>query len=473
MPLPGFDFDSSLPGLSPSSLPGLGRQQSATGRISPAERASFGKELIGKATGGLGYALGTLNKPGRAVRGLLAGRPSELANLIPFSDSMGITDPAKEVTGKKLLEHAGILRPGDKSWGAWGAGLATDIATDPLTYATFGAKHALNGAGMALNKAGALQGWGRKALLQGFHDTESGLVAAGHSAEQIAHMRDVGRRIATPDVEAAARKAGLIPDWHRFETSGPTGKLVTTSPYSAAHAQEVAEQHIARLTGSPVTPGSIVGTHSIEPQYGMLANRPLSGLARMGIPFTDTGFTVGSGKLSQAVAGGMDRLGTAARFGNPVGRHLGALFDWKQGRALGEHTAPAMVNEGSPLRVQLERQARDQHTQVQTAIDQLIRTHGNQYEVPILRAAKPTWKERRRWPCLARRPTPPNSRSIINFCRRQSRSAIGSPTISMLQCWRSASRWPSAGHTRGSVRTVWPSPGVPVGAGQPGHGPNE
>lgn len=51
----------------------------------------------------LSYAGETIDKPGRAARGLLSGRPEELANLIPFSDTMGITDPSQSSSGRDML----------------------------------------------------------------------------------------------------------------------------------------------------------------------------------------------------------------------------------------------------------------------------------------------------------------------------------------------------------------------------------
>lgn len=81
----------------------------------------------------LGYVGDSLNKPGRAVRGLLGGRPEEALAAIPFSDSMGLTDPANEVRGRDLIgvgENSGIL--GEL------AGIGVDIATDPLTWTGVG-----------------------------------------------------------------------------------------------------------------------------------------------------------------------------------------------------------------------------------------------------------------------------------------------------------------------------------------------
>ena len=80
----------------------------------------------------LQYGAETLSKPGRAVRGLLAGRPEELLNLVPFSDSMGLTDAGAGTTGADLLHQYGIADK-DSTLGAIG-GFATDILTDPLTY---------------------------------------------------------------------------------------------------------------------------------------------------------------------------------------------------------------------------------------------------------------------------------------------------------------------------------------------------
>lgn len=81
----------------------------------------------------LGYAGDSLAKPGRAIRGLLGGRPDELAAAIPFSDSLGLTDPLRSMSGHDLLQHLG-MDPGDGMGGTL-AGIGVDVATDPLTYA--------------------------------------------------------------------------------------------------------------------------------------------------------------------------------------------------------------------------------------------------------------------------------------------------------------------------------------------------
>lgn len=114
--------------------------------LSPEERRSLLRRVGGTIGSGLQYVGETLDKPGRAARGLLAGRIGDLANLIPFSDTLGITNPADSVTGRQLLEKGGILgknKPGLDLSDV--AGFGAEILTDPLTWIT--------GPGKAVTKA--------------------------------------------------------------------------------------------------------------------------------------------------------------------------------------------------------------------------------------------------------------------------------------------------------------------------------
>ena len=89
----------------------------------------------------LGYVGDSLDKPGRAVRGLLGGRPEEALAAVPFSDAMGLTDPANRVAGSDLLRQLG-MDPGDGLGGTL-AGIGVELATDPLTWAGAGLGAAL------------------------------------------------------------------------------------------------------------------------------------------------------------------------------------------------------------------------------------------------------------------------------------------------------------------------------------------
>lgn len=80
----------------------------------------------------LGYIGSSLDKPGRAVRGILGGRPDEAAAFVPFSDSMGLTDPSHAVSGEDLIKQNGLST--GTSWGDSLLGFGTEAALDPTTY---------------------------------------------------------------------------------------------------------------------------------------------------------------------------------------------------------------------------------------------------------------------------------------------------------------------------------------------------
>ena len=106
---------------------------------------------------GVGYVGGLLDKytGGRAVRGILGGNLREAASVLPFSDTLGITDEQQAVSGKQLLQNAGLLDKDDDSlWGTI-AGAGTEIALNPATYLSFGSS-ALTEAGQAAAKVGEL-----------------------------------------------------------------------------------------------------------------------------------------------------------------------------------------------------------------------------------------------------------------------------------------------------------------------------
>jgi hypothetical protein len=295
---PGLDLDFGIGNFSPS----LGMPQRQYGYNlpqEPGERESFGQGLIERSKGALGSILHALDWPGSKVRGILGGKPGE------------------SLTGRQLLNQYGVTNPGDRGWGSWGAGLAADIATDPLMYATFGAKHALTGGGRALEKLGTFRGWNRKAMLEGFHGVESDL-SATRSPEYIRHLRDAGQRIATPGQEAA---------------------------YQAA-------------TGKALRP-----------------NTPMSGLARFSVPFQpELGFTVGSGRLARRIAGGLDRAGDFLSVGNPVSRMLGAGFDWRRRSAVDEISQRAAMAT-TPYRKAQESVARTSEYRTLDPINKLLQKY--------------------------------------------------------------------------------------------------
>lgn len=68
---------------------------------------------------------------GRAVRGLLAGKPRELLSPIPFSDTMGLTDSKDSTSGRDLTDAYGLTHKGDNSFGSHAAGFLADTVLSP------------------------------------------------------------------------------------------------------------------------------------------------------------------------------------------------------------------------------------------------------------------------------------------------------------------------------------------------------
>lgn len=88
--------------------------------LDPEHSASIGRQVLNATTGGLQYALGSLDKPHQVVTNLLMGRPgAALRNAVPFSHAMGLAGPEDEVTGRDLTDAYGLTNKKDKGWGSW------------------------------------------------------------------------------------------------------------------------------------------------------------------------------------------------------------------------------------------------------------------------------------------------------------------------------------------------------------------
>ncbi len=77
--------------------------------LSPQDESSLLSELGSAGGTALGAIGSVLDYLGRPIRGVLGGHPEELASLIPFSDTLGITSKENEVSGRGLLENWGVL----------------------------------------------------------------------------------------------------------------------------------------------------------------------------------------------------------------------------------------------------------------------------------------------------------------------------------------------------------------------------
>lgn len=141
-------------GLDPYARLGM-PQQAKIPALAPEEENSLLGKIAGAGLGGLGYVGSVLEKTfgGRAIRGLLGGKPRELLSVLPGSDTFGLTDENDRVSGKELLG----FDKDDDSWGGMLAGMGTELALDPSTYLTFGGA-ALGRAGQVAKKIGQLPG---------------------------------------------------------------------------------------------------------------------------------------------------------------------------------------------------------------------------------------------------------------------------------------------------------------------------
>jgi hypothetical protein len=308
--IPGLDADGGSIGP---------RRVSHRRALSPKDSESLSKQLLDSGASGVTYVLGTLDKPGQAVRGLLAGKGARsLLHLAPFAGSLGLIGEEDDTAGRDLTDSWGLTAKHDQGWGAWGTGLAADILSDPLTYMTFGAKTALTAPGKALNKMNALKGWSRRDILKGFDDVESAMRARGMTASDIAHDVDKGRRVATSAMERAVQQGG--------------------------------------------------GT--------LRAGESLGGLFGIGLPLASPKRVWGTGQTARKVAGGLDTGFDWLKYGNPVGRSFGALFDPATGGSVDAVTQRGWARHADPKLAELQAQARDDTYGVLAGLDPLVGAGG-------------------------------------------------------------------------------------------------
>lgn len=161
--------------------------------FTPEEEDSAFQRALGAGRSGLSWIAGSLDKAlgGRAIRGALGGQPRELLSIIPFSDTMGLTDEQERVSGEDLARKYGLLR----GYGVQGrfemrdlVGPAIEAALDPGTYLTFGAG-ALTKAGGTAKKLGIVP------------KSAAGRIAGFASADDIA--KAMGKPLAEATQEAA------------------------------------------------------------------------------------------------------------------------------------------------------------------------------------------------------------------------------------------------------------------------------
>jgi hypothetical protein len=172
----------------------------------------------------LDYAGGSLDKPGRAVRGLLGGRPDEFANLLPFSDSLGVTDPANQVSGRDLVTNAFGSTGSDLGDSILGFG--AEMALDPTTY--FG---------------GAIGRLGGRALGRGL-ESAAAARGPGYGTTALDVLRSpqaIGAATPLPSPDRIERVMGLLP----YPTPLRNKSLFAMTPEEVATLKGIGEANTA------------------------------------------------------------------------------------------------------------------------------------------------------------------------------------------------------------------------------------
>jgi hypothetical protein len=289
----------------------------------PEEIPGLTDNFLHRVVSGLSYVGSVADKfGGRAIRGALAGRPRELLSVVPFSDSLGLTDYERDRTsGEDLLKHFGW----DTSRGNWAtrnlAPIAAEVATDPLSYLSFGTK-ALTPLGKVAEGLGATKGLGHRALIEGFE----------HAA---------------PAVEAAARAAGASPE----AAAGAVGHLIDRGRRVAS----------ADLVNAAAAKG-----------ITDVARKPLAGLVGVGLPFGDPRFTLGHGGISKGVAGAFDVAKDAIKFAPGI-RNLRDILDTKAGRATHPEVQRAFEAAGKPTTEAFQSQTWAREFDLRHRLEQVLR----------------------------------------------------------------------------------------------------
>jgi len=118
-------------------LSGIARQPSY--QLTPEEESNLLASIGGGLLSGVGWLGETLGKGGAAVRGVVSGFSGGpkgfgggLLNLIPLSDTLGITHSEDKVTGTDLREQMGLDT--GSGIGNFAADVGIDLATDPMTF---------------------------------------------------------------------------------------------------------------------------------------------------------------------------------------------------------------------------------------------------------------------------------------------------------------------------------------------------
>jgi hypothetical protein len=272
--------------LDPMADPFAPRKPQISDLMPEEEKSSMLRTLANVGASGMSGVGWLLDTPGSVIRGGLSGGPMKaLSALWENSED--------RVDGRELLRQYNMI--GDENnWGNFAGGLAAEILLDPFTYGTLGlaglGKGALSQTGKAMKAAGLL----RDAALDSVTRVNPLRTAAGLAP----YVDD----IPTPRVREFLRR----------ET--PTSALNNIAdPVERAAARTRLQAQMNRFGVDPT-----------------VMDRPAAVFDNFRIPGTNIGFEVNGGRIGDAFAQGLDRLGDFTKRAPGIGtvtRTAAALFD--------------------------------------------------------------------------------------------------------------------------------------------------
>jgi hypothetical protein len=220
----------------------------------------------------LGYVGDALGKPGRAVRGVLGGRLDEGLAAVPFSDSLGLTDESRKVSGTDLIG----ANP-DSTLGQI-AGMGVEMATDPLNLISGAGLLRMSGAGAAAAAAARNSKLGLVAAdLAGVGKAAYGGVGRGGVADLLSNRRAFTTAVPS---EAAADGWKILPRLDSAERAQDVAKTIhQMRPTEAEHAAGLVSyggySPPARtaVVNPGLTPSVAAETLRHESMHGMIGSR--------------------------------------------------------------------------------------------------------------------------------------------------------------------------------------------------------
>ena len=267
-----FDGSRSMLGFSGDDPYGIYTPQDEATALEMAKgAASSGLELFSDILDTFG---------GRAIKGLLGGKPRELLSVLPGSDYFNWTDETDRVTGKDLAKQWGLAT--DNPLLDSIAGLGVDLFTDPTTY-MFGPASALTKGGQVAKAAGILPRTVRARQV----GTLGGLLdqAGGPASRELLEM------------------AGHMPTATRSRLDELSNFMGPLEPEQLApiRASILPDSQLGKVTQAARGTGIDLESAISE---------PLGGTIGFGSPFSQTPYAVGgTGEFGQGLA---NALGTAS-----------------------------------------------------------------------------------------------------------------------------------------------------------------